>query len=129
MRVTVSQEQYAQVAGIARQCMRKVCAKGSDVDKLMKRCYPKYLGGEIDPKDWDLNHPLIKALGRKLIKAQYEELSKAGVNTALGFNFFDLRGPAYFIFPLLTPLIQSIPKEGKVNAGVGLAANWKATLN
>ena len=47
----------------------------------------------------------------------------------MGFNFFDLRGPAYFIFPLLTPFIQMIGKQGKVNAGVGTVANWKATRN
>jgi hypothetical protein len=30
---------------------------------------------------------------------------------------------------LLTPFIQMIPKKGKVNAGVGTAAHWKATRN
>jgi hypothetical protein len=92
---------------------------------LMKRALPKTLGGEVDPKRWrydnDEIHPLIKAVGRELIKA--------GVTTSLGFNFFDLRGPAYFIFPLLTPFVQMIPRMGRVNDGVGTAAHWKATRN
>lgn len=124
----ISQENYALAASMARKCMKKVVSDPK-IAAMMNRCYPKTVGGEIDPKDWSLDHPQIKAFGRILMKRQYEELQKAGVATALGFNFFDLRGPAYFIFPLLTPLIQSIPKEGKVNAGVGIAANWKATKN
>lgn len=72
-------------------------------------------------KDWSLEHPIIKAAGRALVKA--------GLTTSTGFNFFDLRGPAYFIFPLLTPFIQMIGKQGRVNAGVGTAAHWKATRN
>lgn len=91
------------------------------IASLCKRAYPKTHGGEIDPKDWSLDHPLVKAAGRALVKA--------GLTTATGFNFFDLRGPAYFIFPLLTPFIQMIGKQGKVNAGVGTAAHWKATRN
>ena len=75
----------------------------------------------IPLKEWSLEHPLVKAAGRALIKA--------GLTTSTGFNFFDLRGPAYFIFPLLTPFIQMIGKQGKVNAGVGTAAHWKATRN
>lgn len=76
---------------------------------------------QVPLKDWSLDNPLIKAAGRALIKA--------GLSTATNFNFFDLRGPAYFIFPLLTPFIQMIGKQGKVNAGVGTAAHWKATRN
>jgi hypothetical protein len=68
---------------------------------------------------------VIKAAGREIMKG----LMKAGVTTSLGFNFYDLRGPAYFIFPLNTPFIQMIPKAGKVNAGVGTVAHWKATRN
>lgn len=75
----------------------------------------------IAPKDWSLDHPLVKAAGRALVKA--------GLTTATGFNFFDLRGPAYFIFPMLTPFIQMIGKQGRVNSGVGTAAHWKATRN
>jgi hypothetical protein len=75
----------------------------------------------IPPKEWSLDHPLVKKAGRTLVKA--------GVTTSLGFNFFDLRGPALMIFPLLTPFIQMIGRQGKVNAGVGTAAHWKATRN
>src|SRR5580692_9477892 len=75
----------------------------------------------LPAKEWTLDHPLVKKAGRTLVKA--------GVTTSLGFNFFDLRGPALMIFPLLTPFIQMIGKQGKVNAGVGTAAHWKATRN
>lgn len=56
-------------------------------------------------------------------------MQKAGVTSALGFNFFDLRGPAYLIYPVVTPFRNSMGRMGKVNAGVGTAANWKATRN
>jgi len=79
----------------------------------------------LPPKEWSLDHPLVKAAGREWIKG----LWKAGVTTGLNFNFYDLRGPAYFIFPVNTPFIQDIPKTGKVNAGVGTVAHWKATRN
>ncbi len=85
---------------------------------------------EIGAKSKD--HPTVRAATRVLLKAQYDALQKVnppGVGTWLGFNFYDLRGPAYFIFPLLTPFIQMIPKRGKVNAGTGTVAHWKATRN
>ena len=78
----------------------------------------------IPPEKWSLDHDLVKRAGREYVKT----LRKAGVTTALGFNFYDLRGPAYMIFPLHTPFIQMIGKQGKVNAGVGTTAHWKATL-
>jgi hypothetical protein len=105
----------------ARANLAKQMAPGSPLDELMKKAMPTTMGGTIPPKEWKLDHPLIKAVGRQLIKA--------GLTTATGFNFFDLRGPAYFLFPLLTPFIQSIPRMGRVNAGVGTAAHWKATRN
>src|SRR6266478_2311368 len=76
---------------------------------------------KVPLSEWSLDHPVIKAAGRVLVKA--------GLTTSTGFNFFDLRGPAYFIFPLLTPFIQMIGRQGRVNAGVGTAAHWKATRN
>jgi len=124
----INQETYALARSYATKSMKKIVSD-PEIDKLMSRAYPKTLGGEIDAKDWSLDHPLVKSVGRVIIKRQYDELQKAGITTALGFNFFDLRGPAYFIFPLLTPFIQMIAKAGKVNAGVGTAANWKATRN
>lgn len=75
----------------------------------------------IDPAKWSIDHPTIKAASRALIKA--------GISTSTGFNFYDLRGPAYFLFPINTPFIQSMQRIGKVNAGTGTAAHWKATRN
>jgi hypothetical protein len=109
--------------------MAKAFSSNSTLAKTMLRAYPKDKGGEIESKDWNLSHPLVVDAGREFMKTMYNVLQKAGVSTALGFNFYDLQGPAYFIFPLLTPLIQSIPKVGKVNDGTGTVAHWKATTN
>ena len=118
---SMDQNFYKAAMAGSRSSMAKAYAPGSELAILMKRAMPKTLGGEVDPKDWNWDHPLVKAVGRALIKA--------GVTTSTGFNFFDLRGPAYFIFPLLTPFIQMIPRQGRVNDGVGTAAHWKATRN
>lgn len=126
-----SQEHYVQRALFARQAMAKAM-EDPTVQDLVKRAK------ELDPtatdrnKRWSLDHPLVKAACRSLMKAQYEAMQKAnppGLGTWTGFNFYDLRGPAYFLFPLLTPFIQMIGKKGRVNAGVGTAAHWKATRN
>ena len=118
----ISQELYAMGATASRNAMAKAIAT-TGLKDLMKRAQPKELGtgGEIPMEQWSLGHPLVKEVGRQLVKA--------GVTTGLGFNFYDLRGPAYFIFPLLTPFIQMIGSQGKVNAGVGTVAHWKATRN
>lgn len=116
----IPQQFYKNCLMSANQIMAKAYADPK-IAALMQKALPKSLGGDIDPAKWDLNHPLTKEIGRELIKA--------GVSSSTGFNFFDLRGPAYFIFPLLTPFIQMIGKQGKVNAGVGTAAHWKATRN
>jgi hypothetical protein len=110
----ISQEMYAAATAQSRKQMAKALSDPK-IGALCKQAR------EIEFKNWSPEHPLVKQAARALIKA--------GVTTSLGFNFFDLRGPAYFIFPLLTPFIQMIGKQGKVNAGVGTAAHWKATRN
>lgn len=55
--------------------------------------------------------------------------AKAGVTTALGYNFIDLRGPTALLFPVEVPFRNTIPRVGKVNAGVGIAAQWKTNRN
>jgi len=114
MSVTCKQKEYAFGALESRRQYTKAMA-----DPKLAALLEKALA--VDPAKWHRDNPLIKEASRALIKA--------GVSTSLGFNFFDLRGPAYFIFPLNTPFIQMIPKAGKVNAGVGTAAHWKATRN
>ena len=56
-----------------------------------------------------------------------QKMVKAGVSTSLGYNFYDLRGPAFLIYPVNTPFRNSLPRWGKVNAGYGTAAHWKYT--
>ena len=125
----IRQEDYELAVKYSRNLMAKRLKEDKELASLMMKAHPKSLGGMVEPKDWDLKHPLVKAAGRKFMKAAYDVMQKAGVNTALGFNFYDLRGPAYFIFPLLTPFVQSIGRQGAQNAGVGTLAHWKATRN
>ena len=75
-----------------------------------------------------------EAVAAKAIGAMFEQmhkpnLSKTGVNTALGFNFYDLRGPVSFLYPVNTPFRNGMARHGRVNAGVGTAAHWMATKN
>ena len=125
----ISQAEYERGVTYSRNLMAKALSADKSTTALMKSAYPKALGGQIEPKEWSLDHPLVRKAGRAYMKLMYQVMQKAGVNTNLGFNFFDLRGPAYFIFPLLTPFIQEIGKQGAVNAGVGTLAHWKATRN
>ena len=127
----ISQETYLKRVLIAREGFAKALKDPATID-LCKRVR------QLDPlskdpdKKWSMDHPLVMAANRAVMKAQadaVQELAKAGVTTATGFNFYDLRGPAYFLFPILTPFIQMIAKKGRVNAGFGTAAHWKATRN
>jgi hypothetical protein len=71
----------------------------------------------------DAANELLKGL-----VADYREtMMKAGVTTSLGYNFYDLRGPAFLIYPVNVPFRNSLPRWGKVNAGYGTAVNWKYT--
>jgi hypothetical protein len=64
----------------------------------------------------------------KALVADYKEkMTKAGVTTSLGYNFYDLRGPSYLIYPVNTPIINELPRWGKVNAGYGTMVHWKYT--
>ena len=130
----INQQNYVQRMLMGAEAVKKALST-TEINDLCKRTR------ELDPesrdanKRWSLDHPLVKATSRALIKAQweaYDELRKTnppGMGTWIGFNFYDLRGPAYFLFPLLTPFIQMIGKKGKVNAGTGTVAHWKATRN
>lgn len=70
------------------------------------------------------------AIMKQLITGTYNGdlgFQKAGVTTSLGYNFYDLRGPALLIYPVNTPFRNQIARTGAVNAGVGIMANWKYT--
>ena len=54
-------------------------------------------------------------------------MKKAGVTSALGFNFYDLRGPVQLLFPVNTPFRNMTVREPQVNAGVGTLAHWQRT--
>jgi hypothetical protein len=110
----IPQHMYA----LASQESSRKMAKALTDPKIAKLCSD---ARKIDPNKWSLDNPVVKQAGRALLKA--------GITTSLGFNFYDLRGPALMIFPQNTPFISMIGRSGKVNAGVGTVANWKATRN
>lgn len=127
----ISSETYIQKTLTARAALAEALQDPKIAD-LVKRAKELSPMASDSSKRWTMDHPLVKAASRAVLKAQYEAMQKVnppGVGTWLGFNFYDLRGPAYFLFPLLTPFIQMIPKRGKVNAGTGTVAHWKATRN
>jgi hypothetical protein len=70
-----------------------------------------------------------------LAKAGYTDYLNAkltkspGVSTGTGFNFYDLRGPSFLIYPVNTPFRNSLPRWNRVNDGVGTAAHWMATMH
>lgn len=68
---------------------------------------------------------------RALIKGMADavHLHKAGVTTSLGYNFFDLRGPARLSYPVNVPFRNMLQRVGRENDGYGTAAHWKATRN
>lgn len=83
-------------------------------------------------------HQTSSAISRKdfakamILKAMQNNagLEKAsGVTTALGFNYIDLRGPAYFLFPVNVPFRNSLARVGRQNDGYGTQAIWKASTN
>jgi hypothetical protein len=120
----INQAMYRKAMELSRYSAGAKVTAGSDLANLMLKARPKLKGGEIDTerKGWKWDEELsVQKVGRELIKA--------GLTTGTGFNFFDLRGPALFIFPLNTPFIQMIGRRGRVNDGVGTAAHWKATRN
>ena len=115
----IDQELYATATLESRRQMAKALAVNPVLAKLCLEAMA------LPPREWSLENDLVKRAGREYMKA----LMKAGITTSLGFNFYDLRGPSYMIFPLNTPFIQMIGRQGKVNAGVGTTAHWKATTN
>lgn len=66
-------------------------------------------------------------LMKELVADYAEKMMKAGVTSSLGYNFYDLRGPAYLIYPINVPFRNMLPRWGKVNAGYGTMVNWKFT--
>lgn len=53
-------------------------------------------------------------------------LRKAGISTGLGLVGYSLEAPAKLIYPVLTPLRNSLPRVGMQNGVAGTAEHWKA---
>jgi len=67
---------------------------------------------------------------RRFVEANISKLAKdasgQAFGTGLGLNYIDLRAPSYLLDPVYTPILNSTPRWGKVNAGYGLQPQWKA---
>ena len=78
-------------------------------------------------RDFNKRARMANDLMKELAADYREKMMKAGVTTSLGYNFYDLRGPAFLIYPVNTPIRNQLPRWGKQNAGYGTAVNWKYT--
>ncbi len=140
MHEILPQWQYAGFIGETTEWVKKVFTKSLNSGELtklegMKRRpslpthesqFPAFMN-EVDERK-TMAHKLMcnmiddKASGKLQMK-------KAGVTSALGYNFYDLRAPVFLEYPVNVPFRNSMPRVGRVNDGVGVAANWKATRN
>lgn len=57
-----------------------------------------------------------------LIKSAHQDINKAGYSQATGLINYDLQAPAKLLYPVYTPLRNSIPRVG---ANGGTATNWR----
>lgn len=57
-----------------------------------------------------------------LIKTAHQDINKAGYSQATGLINYDLQAPAKLLYPVFTPLRNSIPRTG---ADGGTATNWR----
>lgn len=62
----------------------------------------------------------LEAVAKALTTAS-DDIAKS-ITTATGLVAYDLQGPAKNLYPVLTPLRNSIPR---VSGGTGVATNWK----
>lgn len=69
-------------------------------------------------------HEMAKHRIWEVMKAG-QKMSKAGVTSGIGFNFYDLRGPVELLYPFYTPFRNATPRPAPPNAGVGTAAHWQ----
>lgn len=95
------------------------------IGKKQSRAWHMPNAAEFVEKRTNMARDMIRKMGHE--QHNGGTFSKAGVTTTLGFNFYDLRGPAYLLYPVNTPFRNTMARTGRVNDGYGTAANWKAT--
>lgn len=108
--------------------VRKLKRVRDDINEFIEN--KPFLGrGDLIKMEGEFNARTDSAneLMKALVEDYRQAMLKAGVTTALGYNFYDLRGPSLLIYPVNTPMRNQLPRWGKVNAGFGLMANWKYT--
>jgi hypothetical protein len=86
-----------------------------------------YMGRERAAHTIDLFKAAMSNPARDLDNTDWmtEEFKKS-VTIATGLTYYDLRAPALNLFPTVTPLRNSIPRDQRPNPGE--AAHWKAVL-
>ncbi len=123
----ISQHEYQRQVATSRTALKAL--KGTAVGSLVSKA--RAANREAMAKDQKFSDdPVVKTALRELVKAGFIKAAPGeGVTTGSGYNFYDLRGPALLIYPVNTPLIESIAREGNSGNGVGTAAHWQATRN
>lgn len=102
-----------------------------DVSKFQRHAFDEVKAQkEVDERSAAANELLYQLMdATHKGKIGFGAIGKAGVTTSLGYNFIDLRGPSNLLFPVEVPFRNTIPRQGQVNAGVGIAAQWKTNRN
>ena len=135
----ISDGSYEEVQKQTREWFEKALAKSvnhGEMTMLEESRYITMPKSRIETPDatWARQVRFRNELAKKMIRDQVKEahrdgstMAKAGLSTAVGFNFIDLRGPAVFAYPVNTPIRNEMPRLGRKNAGTGVQAQWKAS--
>ncbi len=139
MHSILPQDQYAAYLAETTSYLKEMKASGqlpaeelAKYEKFKKRGRGAWRPNEMDKvlDEADERTAAAKQLMKRLVMANTErKIGKAGVTSALGFNFYDLRAPVQLSYPVNTPLRNMLPRIGRVNDGYGVAAHWQATRN
>lgn len=123
----ISQYEYQRQIGLSRTAIKAL--KGSPIAGILSKARAANRKALAENQKFS-DDPIVKTALRELVKAGFIKAAPGeGVTTGTGYNFYDLRGPALLIYPVNTPLIESIAREGNSGNGVGTAAHWQATRN
>jgi hypothetical protein len=63
-----------------------------------------------------------------MLKGLRKDVTTSGLLTTTNLNFYNLEPLARRIYPVLYPLLASIPRVNSPNAGSGTAVHWKAIV-
>lgn len=80
-------------------------------------------GKHVDPTVIQQTLQLLKQAQANPLR---KDATTQGISSSTGLLYYSLEAAAKLLYPVLTPLRNSIPRKGRVNAGSGTAEHWKA---